>query len=211
MLRTWPKNFAKMLYRQRGILLDVAAIAATIIIVLAYFALLRDTMFWKTVAITPEPELCALCEDGNGMRCHAPALINLSTGMLWELELYDNDPRRPWEIAEEQQWNDGVFRFLDGNATMSWSSVDHINITTIGDDLGNFNPSYFCHDCRALLAETASEGYALLDLYDLEKIQAFAVTDGAEYTIRDYTVSIYQNKDADGLTVEVTGHLFDAE
>lgn len=210
-MTTWLKNCGKTLYRHRGVVLDIVAIAATIIIVLAYFALLRDTAYWKSIATTPEPELCSLCEDGKGVRYHAPALINLSTGAVWELEIYDNDPRRPWEIAEEQQWNDGVFRFLDGNAAMSWSSVDHINIATIGDDLGKFDPTHFCHDCRALLAETATKGYALLDLYNLENIQAFTVEDGKEYTIRDYTVSIYKNKDTDELNIEVNGHLFGAE
>lgn len=102
-----------------------------------------DTAFWKIVATTPEPELCAICDDGNGNRYHAPA--------------------------------------------------------------------HFCHDCRALLAETATEGYVLLDLYDLEDIRAFVIEDGAEYTIRDYTVSIYKDKENGGLFVEVTGHLFDEE
>ena len=32
-----------------------------------------------------------------------------------------------------------------------------------------------------------------------------------EMTIRDYTVSIYKDKENDGLSVEVTGHLFGAE
>ena len=64
---------------------------------------------------------------------------------------------------------------------------------------------------RALLAEADNEGYALLDMYDLENIRAFAIEDGAEYTIRDYTVSIYKDKENGGLSVEVTGHLFGAE
>lgn len=78
-----------------------------------------DAAFWKVVATTPEPECCAICEDGNGNRYHAPVLVNLSTGVLRELEIYDRDPRRPWEVAEEQRWDDWVFTFIDGNATMS--------------------------------------------------------------------------------------------
>ena len=50
-----------------------------------------------------------------------------------------------------------------------------------------------------------------MDLYDLEDIRAFVIEDGAEYTIRDYTVSIYKDKENGGLFVEVTGHLFDEE
>ena len=50
-----------------------------------------------------------------------------------------------------------------------------------------------------------------MDMYDLEDIQAFAIEGGAEYTIRDYTVSIYKDKESGGLSVEATGHLFGAE
>ena len=208
MSRTWLKNCGKMLSKHYMTILLVAALISSYA---ALIATMFDTAFWKIVATTPEPELCAICEDGNGNRYHAPALVNLSTGIVRELEIYDNDPTRPWEVAEDQRWNDGVFTFIDGNAVMSWSSVDHTNIAHIGDDLERFAPAHFCHDCRALLAETATEGYVLLDLYDLEDIRAFVIEDGAEYTIRDYTVSIYKDKENGGLFVEVTGHLFDEE
>ena len=185
--------------------------AAVISLIFAFGISLWEAAFWKYVATTPEPELCAICEDGNGIRYHAPVLINLNTGMAWEQKIYDNDPRQPWEVAEDQHWNDGTFCFLDGNAVMSWSSVDHINTAYIGDNLGKLDPAHFCHSCRALLVETAREGYALLDLYDLENIRAYAIEKGAEYAIRDYTVSVYKNKDRQGLSVEVMGHLFGAE
>lgn len=201
----------KALIKHRELILDIVSIVAMISIVFAYFNLLQDTAFWKTVATTPEPECCSLCEEGNGVRYHAPALINLSTGMVWELEIYDKDPRRPWEVAEEQRWDDWVFRYLDGNATMSWSSEDHTNIVTIRKRSGEFDPTHFCHNCRALLAKAGRKGYALLDLYDLENIQAFAVKNDTEYTIRDYTVSVYKNKDTKGQTIEVIGHLFQEE
>lgn len=182
-MKTLLKNCVKVLSKHHMVILMATAIVSLASAVVVF---LWDAAFWKFIAITPEPETCSICEDGNGIRYHAPVLVNLSTGMLWELEIYDNDPRRPLEIAEEQRWDDRVFRFLDGNATMSWSSVDHSNIVTIGDDLGKFDPMHFCHDCRTLLTETATKGYALLDLYDLENIQAFAVEAGAEHTIRDY-------------------------
>ncbi len=208
MLRTWLKRFGKMLSKHyMGILLVAALISSYAALIATMF----DTAFWKVVATTPEPECCAVCEERNGNRYHAPVLVNISTGTMRELEIYDRDLHRPWEVAEEQRWDDWVFTFIDGNATMSWSSEDHKNIADIGEKIGKIAPALFCHDCRALLADTATEGYALLDLYDLEDIQAYAVEAGAEYTIRDYTVSIYKDKENGGLKVEVTGHLFDAE
>ena len=208
MLKTWLKRFGKLLYKHHMTLLLVAAVIASYA---AFFAAMSDAAFWKVVATTPEPECCAICEEGNGNRYHAPVLVNLSTGTMRELEIYDRDPRRPWEVAEEQRWDDWVFTFIDGNATMSWSSEDHTNIAHIGENIGKIAPELFCHDCRALLADTAAEGYVLLDMYDLENIQAYAVEADAEYTIRDYTVSVYKNKETGGLSVEVTGHLFETE
>ena len=75
-------------------------------------------------------------------------------------------------------------------------------------EIGKIAPALFCHDCRALLADTATEGYVLLDMYDLENIQAFVIANGAEHTIRDYTVSIYKDKENGGLEVGVTGQSF---
>lgn len=172
---------------------------------------MRDTAFWKTMDTTPEPDSCSVC--GEGVRYQAPVLVNLNTGIVREMEIYDRDPRQPWEVAEEEQqrWDDWVFTFIDGNATMSWSSEDHTNIAHIGAKFGKFDPTHFCHNCRALLAETSDKGYALLDLYDLADIQAFVVEAGVEYAIRDYTVSIYKDKENGELSVEVIGHLFGNE
>lgn len=208
MLRIWLKRFGKVLYKHHMTILLVAALISSYG---ALIATMFDTAYWKIVATTPEPECCAVCEEGNGNRYHAPVLVNLSTGTMRELEIYDRNPRRPWEVAEEQRWDDWVFTFIDGNATMSWSSEDHKNIAHIGEKIGKIAPALFCHDCRALLAETATEGYVLLDLYDLEDIRAYAVKAGSEYTIRDYTVSVYKDKETGGLSIEVIGHLFEAE
>ena len=208
MLGTWLKNCGRVLYKRRVALLMVAVIVS-LTVELDIF--LWNGTFWKSLAITTEPEICSICQKGDGIRYHAPVLVNLNTGKIWELKIYDNDPRTTWEVAEEQRWDDWVFTVIDDNATMSWSSVDHTNVAHIGEGLAKFNPSYFCRECRALLAETGNRGYVILDLYDLGNIQGFAVKAGSEYTIRDYTVSIYKDSDNGGLTVEVTGHLFGAE
>ena len=207
MLGTWLKNCGRVLYKRRVALLMVAVIVS-LTVELDIF--LWNGTFWKSLAITTEPEICSICQKGDGIRYHAPVLVNLSTGRIRELKIYDNDPRTTWEVAEEQRWDDWVFTVIDDNATMSWSSVDHTNVAHIGEGLAKFNPSYFCRECRALLAETGNRGYFILDLYDLGNIQGFAVKAGSEYTIRDYTVSIYKDSNNGGLTVEVTGHLFGA-
>ena len=92
MLKIWLKNCGKTLSKHYMVILLAAAMISSFA---AFIAAMFDAAFWKVVATTPEPELCAICEDGNGNRCHAPVLVNLSTGQSWELEIYDRDPRRP--------------------------------------------------------------------------------------------------------------------
>lgn len=65
---------------------------------------------------------------------------------------------------------------------------------------------HFCRACRAILAPAASEGFALLDLFDL-RTSMYAVVEGAEYTIRDYAVKVYWNEEVDDLTLEVLGQM----
>ena len=49
----------------------------------------------------PEPEHCVLCDSG--YTCHAPALLNLATGEIAELEVYALDPRLPDEVDKTRK------------------------------------------------------------------------------------------------------------
>ena len=40
-----------------------------------------------------EPELCALCDRGYVL--HVPALLNLATGEIAEMEIYESEPSSP--------------------------------------------------------------------------------------------------------------------
>lgn len=90
MLGTWLKSFGKVLYK-----CHVAFLMAAVIVSLTAaldFSLWKGT-FWKSLAITPESEICSVCQERDGIRYHAPVLVNLNTGKIWELKIYDNDPR----------------------------------------------------------------------------------------------------------------------
>ena len=60
-------------------------------------------------AILPasEPERCAICDS---IPMHAPALINLATGEVGELAVYDPHPFKVAELNEYQQG--GTFSFI---------------------------------------------------------------------------------------------------
>ena len=190
-------------------MLCILLIIMTVLLVLSLYNLQRECVFWKTIATTPEPERCALCGNGYGTRYHAPAIVNLSTGELGELQVYDNHCEIAGKLAEDQEM--GVFCFgRCADLTIARVAGDHYCHTTLPDELKLLVPDLFCHECRRLLAETTDRGYVLLDMYDLRNIQVFVIEDGAEYTIRDYTVSIYQNDKKTNLSIEVAGHLFGA-
>lgn len=70
----------------------------------------------------------------------------------------------------------------------------------------DINASLFCVPCRALLSSATPEGFAILDLYDLASIKAYAVKDGASFTIRDYDVAV--SREQGEYIIQVTGHLY---
>ena len=75
---------------------------------------------------------------------------------------------------------------------------------------GEIESSYYCRDCRAKLIKVATQGYVLLNLYDLDAIQAYPVEDGAEYSIRIYTVAMARDEEQSHLVVTNIGHLFES-
>lgn len=190
----------------------VIAVAVTCVTLLSVFMagfVLRGVLdnkkivFWNLLATTELPESCALC---GGIPHHAPSLVNLSTGEVGEMVVYDPDLYLGGEIAEFQQT--GTFSLVSCAGASGIRDADaHTCEVTIFEKAGLIDPSYFCGNCRTLLTRTAVEGYVLADLYDLDHIQIYAVEEGAEYTIRDYTVSMSLHSDLEGLTVSVQGEI----
>lgn len=130
------------------------------------------------------PENCALC---GGLKHHAPCLVNLSTGQVGELAIYEPHPTLVGEIAEEQ--TGGLFAFLPCAGLTAIQDGDSPSCSVeIPDSHKKLNSQYFCRTCRDLLE--SAKGYVLADLYDLKQIRVYSIEDGAEYDIRDYHVSI---------------------
>lgn len=162
----------------------------------------------NSLANSPEPEICVLCGNGSGVSYHAPVVVNLSTGEIGEMRVYDPDPHQRNELAEEQ--STGTFSFLNVAGLMGYrDTCDHSSHVTLPKEREwmLIDPSYFCRNCRTLLADTSTTGYILVDLYNLDKIITYAIEDGAEYTIRDYAVSISIQNELNCLSIDVTGLL----
>lgn len=145
---------------------------------------------------------CDLC---GGSRYHAPCLVNRSTGEVVELTVYDPHPKSGGEIAETQQT--GTFRFIQGAGALGVRDTSAHTCTVQLSEEGGRMTAHFCGECRELLSKPADSAFVLLDLYDLDAIQAYSVVDGADYAIRDYDVSVRYDADAECLVVAVTGKL----
>lgn len=212
-MKTQTKEYCKMLYENHKISIVILGI---VIVFVPYYVccmilhgIVTDRSIANALVNTPEPEICALCGNGNGISYHAPVVVNLSTGESGELRVYDLDPYRRNELAKEQ--STGTFSFLNVAGIMGYrDTCDHTShvILPKEKEWELIDSSYFCRSCRTLLAETATAGYLLVDLYDPDRIMAYAIEDGAEYTIRDYTVSISTQDELNGLSIDVTGLLF---
>ena len=176
--------------------------------VLIVFLVLECAIIATAVIVrcaVPEPEQCAL-HDLAG-RYHAPAIINLATGEIAEMRIYDPDPERLWLLNTNQRT--GYFRWFRGAGLSGY--VDgglacHIDLPRAGVAM---NDGLFCRKCRLLLAVAEKRGFAILDLHDPEHIRPYAMIKGQEYEINGYTVNIKSGRELFSLTVNVTGHLLD--
>lgn len=200
-------KYSKMLYENHKT--SIAIISISIVFVLLFVCCMTlhgiaiNRNIANALANAPEPEVCALCGSGSGISYHAPVVVNLSTGESGELRVYDPDPYRRNEIAEEQ--STGTFSLLYvAGLTGCRDTCDHTCCVTLPETEAPIVPALFCRDCRALLADTATKGYVLVDLYNLSDIAAYTIKDGAKYTIRDYDISISAQEEPSGLSIYVT-------
>ena len=212
-MKTQVKKCGKILYENRKISIVILGIIIGFVLLFACCKIQRDIAIKRDIALslanTPEPEVCALCGNGNGMSYHAPVVVNLSTGEIGEMRVYDPDPQHRSEIAKEQ--STGTFSFLNIPGLSGYrDTCDHSSHVTLpkAKEWMLIEPSYFCRSCRTLLADTATTGYVLADIYNLDNIMIYAIADKAEYTIRDYTVSISTQREMKCLSIDVTGLLF---
>ena len=71
-----------------------------------------------TILPAPEPERCAICDS---IPFHAPALVNLETGEVGELEVYEPHPFKVAELNEYQQG--GTFSFIHAAGLNGYSDT----------------------------------------------------------------------------------------
>lgn len=108
-----------------------------------------------------------------GMRCHAPVIYHIPTGSMTYINAYGVNEEKPWELADTYPTTGEVFR-LPQREDRAWcSSYVWEDLSTCSG--GIFLPNRWC--------------YLILDLYDLEHIQAYGVQE-ERIKMRDYDLEI---------------------
>lgn len=150
----------------------------------------------------PEPDRCSLCDY---IPSHAPCLVNLNTGEVGEIALYEPHHTLVGEIAEEQRG--GYFSFMSVAGLQGYldACVPEAHIT-IPDGIEKYEEKYFCSTCRELLKAYSHCGFVLADLRDPETPTIYPVEEGTEFEVRCYTVVITET-DKGGLDISVVGSI----
>ena len=154
----------------------------------------------RTILPAPEPERCAICDS---IPMHAPALVNLATGEVGELAVYDPHPFKVAELNAYQQG--GTFSFiyaagLNGYSdTANWET--HITIPTNENE---YEEKHFCKSCRERIAGHTENGFLLLDLRTPESFDILSLDSEEIQTVRCYEVQTNQCLDEIEIVVHGT-------
>lgn len=170
--------------------------------ILRGWQLQQEITFWQEVATAPEPENCALCAfKEDGIR-HAPVLLDLSTGAIGEMRIYKSN--ESGEVLDDvSTQNGGTFGFVLCAGLTGWRDTATNTLqVTLPEENKLMNASLFCHECRAILENTSSKGYVILDLFDADVIKAYKIEEGT-FAIRNYGVVILQDAKSSEITIRV--------
>ncbi len=143
---------------------------------------------------------CYICE---GMPYHAPCIIDLSTGHIVELSVYDNDPIDQGELAQVQTTGHISFTMC-GDMLAIVDAGNHTQIS-LPTNPKSMNTNLFCEACQQATLSIPNHGIVLADLYDIDHIRYYTIEEGTEYSFRDYAISIEQRNDTNELVISVYG------
>ena len=144
-------------------------------------------------------KLCAMTAH------HAPCIMNLSTGEVLELRVYDSHPFIANELAEEQQG--GYLSLLHHAGVNGYMEGAKLAKAFVPMDTAAMNSGLFCKDCNEALCAYEDCGFVLVDAIDVSDIKFYPIEDGTAFTLRCYEVDISVAEDTGKYEVNVIGTL----
>ena len=158
-----------------------------------------------TILPAPNPRRCAICDS---IPYHAPALVNLATGEVGELTVYEPHPFKVAELNPYQQGGTFSFIYVAGlngySDTANWET--HITIPTNENE---YEEKYFCKSCRERIAGRIEKGFLLLDLRTPESFSILSLESDVIQTVRCYEVQTKQGRDEIETIVQGTLEIVD--
>lgn len=150
----------------------------------------------------PEPEECTLCD---AFPRHAPCLVDLNTGELRELEIYQPHHTKVAELSDEQY--SGYMSLVQfGDISGILLGADKVELKAPTKSTG-MQDSLFCNDCRKLLKENNCQGYILADLRNPDAPSVWQIKDGISFSVRCYEINITASDDREKLIIVMKGTL----
>ena len=150
----------------------------------------------------PEPVECTLCD---AFPRHAPCLVDLNTGELRELEIYQPHHMKVAELSDEQYGGYmSLVQFGDISGILLGADKVELNAPV---KLTGMQDSLFCKDCRKLLRDNKCQGYMLADLRNPDTPTVWPIKDGLSFSVRCYEIDITVSDDTEKLIIVMKGTL----
>ena len=149
-----------------------------------------------------EPNQCKMCTMTPH---HALCIMNLSTGEVLELRVYDSHPFLANELAEEQR--EGYFSLLRYAGVGGYMEGAKLAKAFVPVDAASMDSGLFCKDCNETLRACRDCGFVLIDAFDVSDIKFYPIEDGTAFTVRCYEVAISVAEDTGKYEVNVIGTL----
>ena len=150
----------------------------------------------------PEPEECTLCD---AFPRHAPCLVDLNTGELRELEIYQPHHTKVAELSDEQCG--GYMSLIQfGDISGILLGADGVELEAPIKPTGMLD-SLFCKDCRKLLKDNKCQGYILADLRYPDTPSVWGIKEGISFSVRCYEIDITASDDSEKLIIVMKGTL----
>ncbi len=138
-----------------------------------------------------DPARCRLCES---IPYHAPCLIDLATGEVGELAVYDSDPNIPGKLSDVQQ--SGILSITSICGHMGYADKNNWTMhISIPKNQNEYEEKHFCRSCREQIEPFSHTGFVLADLKDPSAPKLFPLSANS-FDLRCYQIDI--KTDGDG-------------
>lgn len=137
----------------------------------------------------PSREKCVICSHAYS---HAPALLNINTGRIDTLNVYDYSYYDPTVPAKYQRGGYMTILPFEDFFGTRWTNPWYIDVTLPEQTTAILNRSY-CKSCLYALSE-CQNGFAILDLGEPDIPAIYAVENGNAFSFRCYDIAVSENK-----------------